>query len=326
MEERSKNVRTCIAGMVPDRPAAELIREAFEACYPAAARGGGGRGFVVGALTSGSARPVVRHFPLAADGQVTPVVVGRHECADLVIGEDPAISLRHVLLLLRIDREGHPLVRVLDLRSGTGMTDAAGRPHYSLAADGPVAIRVAGSGLFVLPADGALDPAADPAAEYARIQWPAPVPWIPDRAPEEQLAALSESPGSTSVVSVVIGGTGAGRPIVRRRGGKRAGMVKLEFGDRSHEHAVDLRALRAGTLIGRYDRCDVSYLTAAMPDVVSRVHALLISVDERVHVFDVGSTNGLTYQGFVVRGMALPDHQPSTLELADDVRLTWWPA
>ena len=62
-----------------------------------------------------------------------------------------------------------------------------------------------------------------------------------------------------------------------------------------------------------------------MPDVVSRVHALLISVDERVHVFDVGSTNGLTYQGFVVRGMALPDHQPSTLELADDVRLTWWP-
>jgi hypothetical protein len=270
-------------------------------------------------------RSVVRHVKLERGGGVEPLVVGRHECADLVLTSDDALSLRHALLLLHVGADGRPLTRVLDLRSGAGLADADGHFHYSIAADGPVCLRLARSALFVLPSGSNAPLGAGADQAFDAITWPEPVPWIPEQSVEQRLAELSRAPGSSSVVSVVVGGTGAGKPVIRRRGGKRAGRVKLEFGDKSYEHQVDTYALRAGVLIGRYDRCDLSPITVDMPDVISRVHVLLITAEDRTYIFDTGSTNGLTYEGFPVRQMALPATQPSTFELADDVRLTWWP-
>jgi pSer/pThr/pTyr-binding forkhead associated (FHA) protein len=87
-----------------------------------------------------------------------------------------------------------------------------------------------------------------------------------------------------------------------------------------------MTALRTGVLVGRYGRCDLSLQSVDMPDVISRVHALFISLEERAYIFDVGSTNGLAFQSFAVRSLALPEHQPSTFDISDEVRLTWWPS
>ena len=62
-----------------------------------------------------------------------------------------------------------------------------------------------------------------------------------------------------------------------------------------------------------------------VPSSVSRVHALFISLYDRVHIFDVGSTNGLTYKDFPVRFLALPDNQPSRFRLTRQANITWWP-
>jgi hypothetical protein len=322
-----KNQGTRIALFEPARVSPEVFAEAFAKGFDrlTALLAAGDPGFVVMGYSPGMEHAAVRQIKLGRDSAIEPVVVGRHECADLMLASDEALSLRHSLVLLRVDAEGRPLTRVLDLRSGTGMADAVGRLHYSIAADGPVCLSLAGSALFVIPSGSKPPLGAGPRAAFDAIAWPSPVPWIPERSVEQRLSELSREPGSSSVVSVVIGGTGAGKPVIRRRGGRRAGRLKLDFGGQSYEHQVDTYALRAGVLVGRYDRCDLSPITVEMPDVVSRVHLLLISIEERTHIFDTGSTNGLTYEGFSVRGMALPDSHPATFELADDVSMTWWP-
>jgi hypothetical protein len=322
-----KNQGTRIALFEPAEISPELFAEGFARGFDriAAHLASGEPGFVVVGYSPEMERSAVRQIKLGPDSAIEPVVVGRHECADLVLASNESLSLRHALVLLRADADGRPVTRVLDLRSGVGIADADGRHHYSIAADGPVCVSLAGSALMVIPSGTEPPLGAGPEAAFDAINWPEPVPWIPEHSVERRLAELSRKPGSSSVVSVVVGGTGAGKPVIRRRGGKRAGRLKLEFHGQSYEHHVDTYALRAGVLIGRYDRCDLSPITVEMPDVVSRVHALLISMEERVHIFDTGSTNGLTYEGFPVRGMALPDSHPATFELADDVSMTWWP-
>jgi hypothetical protein len=322
-----KNDETKVSVLDPGEQPAVVLREAFASGFDriAAHLASGDPGFVLVGYSKGMERAAVRLIKVDPGSPVEPVVVGRHECADLVLAADEALSLRHLLVLLRIDGQGRPVTRLLDLRSGAGLADGVGRFHYSIAADGPVCLRLAHSALFVIPSSSKPPLGAGAEAAFKAITWPDPVPWIPEQSVEQRLAELSRDPGSSSVVSVVIGGTGAGKPVIRRRGGRRAGRVKLEFGGQAYEHQVDLYALRAGVLIGRYDRCDLSPITVDMPDVISRVHVLLISADDRTHIFDTGSTNGLTYEGFPVRGMALPDNHPSVFELADDVRMTWWP-
>jgi hypothetical protein len=325
MEEHRKNAVTFVAGGSWRRPSPNLLEDAFGQVQVEVARlaAGPGAGFVVGVCTPQRETSSVRRFAVEPGGRVVPVVVGRHERSDVVVSSDVAVSLRHALLVLGADREGRPLSRVLDLRSPTGTADARGMAHYSLAANGPLSLRSGESALFVIPACG------EPIGGFGTVSWAESLPWIPDEPAEQRLSEVSGSERVSSAVSAVSSiarGTGLGRPAVRRAGGKRAGLLKLEMGDSAFEFAVDLPSLRAGVLIGRYDRCDLSEQVVRMPETVSRVHALLIAIDERPHIFDVGSTNGLSHEGFPIRGLALAPHQPTAVTLAPEVRLTWWPA
>lgn len=65
-------------------------------------------------------------------------VVGRHSEATFALPADRGLSLRHGILIARITDDGCPVLRVLDLRSGTGMSDAEGEPHHSVVANGPL--------------------------------------------------------------------------------------------------------------------------------------------------------------------------------------------
>jgi hypothetical protein len=322
MEEHRKNAVTFVAGESWSRPSPDLLANAFRHVQGEVARlaAGPGAGFVVAVCTPQYGASSVRRFAIEPGGKVEPVVVGRHERCGVIVRADVAVSLRHALLVLGADGAGLPLARVLDLRSPTGTTDARGMAHYSLAANGPLCLRIGESALFVIPIDGR------PVGDFATVAWAESLPWIPDEPAEQRLSEVSGVARAPSAVSAIVRGTGIGRPAVRRMGGKRAGLLKLEMGGNAFEFPVDLPALRAGVLVGRYDRCDLSEQVVRMPETVSRVHALLIALDERAHIFDVGSTNGLAHEGFPIRGLALAPHQPSNVMLAPEVRLTWWPA
>jgi predicted component of type VI protein secretion system len=66
------------------------------------------------------------------------------------------------------------------------------------------------------------------------------------------------------------------------------GSLHLTLGPRAQALRVDSDMVAQGLLVGRNERCDV-----VVPDkFASRVHAVLLEVDEVVHVIDTGSSNG----------------------------------
>jgi hypothetical protein len=284
-------------------------------------------GSIVAVVTPRTGETTV-HAVRTDDTTIETLVVGRHDCADLVVSSDASLSLRHALVLLKSMRDHKPLIRILDLRSCTGLKDMRGLEHDSIVANGPAALRAAESALFVIPSDvfRPHDLLSNPYETFQHIYWMDPVPWVPTMDPEKHVGRLSDAGKDISVVSVV---TPNGK--VHKKGGAVApapeivGIIQLLAHGQTYDLKVDDMSLRAGVLFGRYDRCDFNEAKVEMPEVISRVHALFLSMDERIHIFDIGSTHGLTYEGFPIRHLALPEHQPSAFDIMDHIQLKWIP-
>jgi FHA domain len=69
------------------------------------------------------------------------------------------------------------------------------------------------------------------------------------------------------------------------------GHLLIVNGGAEERLPVGAKALERGIILGRYSRCSGD--TSVMTDLVSRVHAVVISVDDQVHIIDAGSTNGI---------------------------------
>jgi hypothetical protein len=248
--------------------------------------------------------------------------IGRHEATSLPLPRDGALSLRHAILIAQVTDDGVPILRVLDLRSGTGMFDAEGAPHQSIIANGPLRLRVGNSALFAIPTDDLFR--GGRLAAYGDIQWPCPKKWLPDAPPERRLREITHVSERSSSLSLEGGG---GRRIARGDNTEpTAGKFVVEVGGLSSDFAVDDVALRRGVLFGRYPRCDINYQNAPMSELISRVHALFLMVDGCVRVFDTGSTNGIGHDGRSADGLALAGDRETRLQLGRNEAITWWPA
>lgn len=155
-------------------------------------------------------------------------------------------------------------------------------------ANGTLVLRVAGYSLFIFPTG-------------------VPAPWDPTCADPWQ-----SLPPRTLVADERV----AARPR-QRRSSRRSGETNIEFrdgpsepgprpllapGERLEGHLVltnggtqdafpvGRRALELGIILGRYSRCAGD--TLVMSDDVSRVHAMLVTVNGSLHIVDAGSTNG----------------------------------
>jgi len=254
-------------------------------------------------------------------GRVWSGLVGRHDATSLALQNDNALSLRHAILVARVTDDGCAIFRALDLRSGTGMFDASGAPHRSVIANGPLRLRVGNSALFALPTgdlcrDGGI-------AAYDDVDWPVPQRWLPETPPERRIRDISRVTTRSAMMSL---DKGSARQVVRGdASGPRAGRFVVELGGFSSDIGVDDVALRTGVLFGRYPRCDINCDNAPMSEMISRVHALFLLVDDGVRVFDTGSTNGIGYEGRSADGLALSRDQDTRLTLGSDAAITWCP-
>ena len=256
-----------------------------------------------------------------------PVIVGRHDRADLGILSDAALSLRHAMVLAHQGENGVPITRILDLRSALKMRDQSNTKHLSIAANGPVALRLADTAFFTLPGHFVDANLLDvPTIAFDLIPWPTPEAWIPESRLEKHLQDISKYRENTSAISVVTQRSHVEDIPRDATLTSSAGVIQLQFNDKVFSHSVDPVSLRGGVLVGRYDRCDLCESKIPMPQVISRVHALFLSIDEQVHIFDTGSTNGLAFRALPIRHLALPDRHPSTFEVMEDVRMTWIPS
>ena len=256
-------------------------------------------------------------------GTLWSAVLGRHEMCPLSLSGDEALSLRQVIVIASMTDDGCPITRVLDLRSGTGMIDAAGAMHESVITNGPLRVRIGNSALFAIPTGDLFR--GGRIVGYDEIAWPTPVRWLPVSSTERQLDEFSRVSSSSSVISLASEVERRARRMRRAINSTSVGSFVVEVDGARSEIDVDGLDLRSGVLFGRYPRCDISCTNAPMSDGISRVHALFLMVDEKLRVFDTGSTNGIVCRSSDADGLSLPVDRESRLSLYKGAAITWRP-
>jgi hypothetical protein len=226
------------------------------------------------------------------DRHVT-AIVGRHDKCDLYIEGNNRLALRQLAVVLApvTDwRAGTSTVsfRILDLRTTEGMIDEEGRSLRGLRSEGPAMVRCGGYAIYALPLGDPTDwpaSASDAWACMPQRVYHDELVRVPDAsivrelaAPRAHITRVTRTAGPRDTgMQLVSGRDLAGRLSLRGAWGHGA----IEIG---HE------ALREGVLIGRYARCAGFELSDET--TLSRVHALLVLVDDRLLVIDLASTNG----------------------------------
>ena len=241
------------------------------------------------------------HLGLPRSG-IAHLVVGRHERCDFVLSRDPDVSLRHLLVRATRGPGGHIQLRGIDLRSRVGLLSEDGRRCEAIASRGPLFLQVASYVVFLLPTGPKVRPWTRDADETWRGFSPRSQEILPPPQPLKSRAA----PGADAVRLATITLTSS----------------SPQAGDLTSTHAVWSDQLERGILVGRDDRCSHGGVDEGN---LSRVHLVLLSVDDEVWAIDTASTNGTRVQdGPQFRQLLLSGD--TQLVLADALALRWSPA
>lgn len=210
--------------------------------------------------------------------------LGRHDGVDLALPLDDALSLRHVLFVVRRGPRGVRFT-VLELSATDGLTLEGGPPVRRVDAEGMVILTLSAFTLFCVPTGE-------------------PLPWLAD----------APRPWSSLLPRVTLQVVPSAAVPSRSRG---TGVLRVTGRCERQERRVDAAALERGVLIGRDPRCDVVIAN----QTVSRVHAALLLIDGDAVLADAGSTNGLWRAGVEVGVAALRER--AELELGEQISLRW---
>lgn len=312
------NLRT-MAMVGPRRAAARplaLLSTQWPAVHAALA-GCRDPGVAVVAIDAARDRVAGSMWIAAKPGSINVGMVGRHGQCDLFLEGDPAMSLRHLVVLVEPARDwGGPgseevRYRLIDLRTGTAFVDEAGRALEAVTALGPALVWVGRYLLACFPT-GADEWPLDVAAALSML--PERI-YVDDRGAEpdrwqRQVAvgdgagrAVSTRSAACSVITAVHGPTRARIDV--DAAGERLGTLELVSSLGTDAIDVGPETARRGLLLGRYKRCDTGGAASLALERISRVHALVIEAVERLWLIDAASTNGITVNGQAVRVHAL---------------------
>ena len=251
-------------------------------------------------------------------------IIGRHDAADLYLPGHDSLALRHLAIVLdpvTSWQAGNTNVRyrVLDLKTNEGFLDEQGRQLRGMRCEGPAVLRFAGHTLFMLPLGDASDWPSSASDAWGflpeRVYFDemdrfaqGSMPGMPHQREGARLSTITRTHGPRDIgVNLTASGNVAG--TLELFGPRREGRIQI-----GHDE------LRDGVLLGRYARC----ASAAFADdaSLSRVHALLIQVDDCVMIIDTASTNGTRIAG-QTNTRVIPLAQGTELELGTKTRARW---
>jgi FHA domain-containing protein len=230
-------------------------------------------------------------------------IIGRHDECDLFLNAHARLALRHLAVVLDPVSDwragANVRYRVLDLRTSDGFSDESDRALRGLCCEGPGLLRCGGYALFIMPLGDPTDWPAEatdawtflPERVYFDELERSPlgsVPHLP-RTPRAA-AAFNNAITHRSMIIRTHGprDTSEGQSLVES--GDIAGTLEL-IGPRNRGTIrIGHDELRDGVLIGRYARCNNAQL--ADDPSLSRVHALLLQVDDAILAIDTASLNG----------------------------------
>jgi hypothetical protein len=260
--------------------------------------------------TTGQAAGICR--VLARVGRPVGAIIGRHDHCDLFLAGREELALRHLAVVVEpvINwQRGATQVRyrVMDLRTHTGMIGEDGKRLRGLTCEGPAIIRCGGYAIYMLPLG---DPSDWP--EQGKDAWEMlPARVFLDEAfaegssvvkleprPMPRSSGLDKANLRQTIITRTHGPQDSGSMLVQN--GDAVGVIELSTPHRQLRMDVGERALGNGILFGRYDRCDA--MGAAADDgTLSRVHVMLVKVEDRVMVIDTASSNGTFENGERIR-------------------------
>lgn len=197
-------------------------------------------------------------------------VVGRHENADVFLGGDPRLSLRHLAVLVApARRRTAPRVRVIDLRSSQGFTDGWGTRIRSCESDRPFLIRCGRYSVLFVPAS----------RSRRDRDWPREPGEVWERLRRRDAFTLDTAhPATLDDPLLFRNEVVLGELVISSENGR--GTIR-----------VGQRAARSGILLGRSVRCDADALLRNPH--ISRVHALIVEMAGRLYAIDTASKNGV---------------------------------
>jgi hypothetical protein len=241
------------------------------------------------------------HLRLPPSG-VAHLIVGRHERCDVVLSRDNDVSLRHLLLRATRGSDGQVQLRALDLRSRCGLLSEDGKRCEAIASRGPLFLQVASYTVFIFPTGPSVRPWSRDAEETWRGLLPRSQEILPPPQPLKSRAA--PSPTAVRLATITIQSSSP------------------QAGDLTSTHAVWSDQLERGILVGRDDRCSHGGVDEGN---LSRVHLVLLSVDDEVWAIDTASTNGTrAIDGPPFRQLRIDGE--THLVLADALAVRWVPA
>lgn len=217
-------------------------------------------------------------------------VLGRHSEADILLPDDPSLSLRHAAIILPRGELGG--LRVVDLKSGQGVRDAMGVERGSLASSAPFSFSI-GPCLFLVAPPGSLS------FEALASGWPE------EHVESAPAARLSGARPTLRLIEAgrlgenVRRGGEAGSTVISREAprieiahaARPDYILHVENAQRRVAVGLTEACLQQGVLLGRGSRCESADFMSA--ESISRTHGLLIATHGEVMLFDVASTNGI---------------------------------
>jgi hypothetical protein len=275
----------------------------------------------------------------AEDDGINPLIIGRHNAAEIFLPSDPALSLRHLAVILH--RRGTEPVRfrVLDLRTATAFEDERGRRLEALESTGPTLLRCASFCVLLFPTGEPGEPWPEDSAEAWRR--------LPERVHLESASADPErwahawdqaelrlpdpiDNGSPTTTCVSFPGpvfpspllAGVPSPVVRDAGPARGEILLTSRWGRAALR-LGKEAARQGVLLGRYERCDGGGLPLLSSPKLSRVHLLIVEVGATLCAIDTASRNGSRLGDRRIRHARLEPGRP--IILAEDISVEWHP-
>jgi hypothetical protein len=228
-------------------------------------------------------------LPAAAD-RVRCATVGRHDRVELMLPEDPGLALRQLAVLLPPVTE-RVRYRVLDLRTRLRMRDEFDQPLDGFEADGPMFVEIGRYTLLLVPrGDGPLRWPTD-----ALEAWKQLPPRTYRRMTHHRGHLLSDPPVGPGVNTQVqvLPGVSLPHHCTDVRDARPVGWLRIRSSVGEARLLLDRRTARSGVLLGRYDRCETGGSPVLDDVLVSRVHALVVDVEGRTTVMDLGSINGV---------------------------------
>ncbi len=280
-------------------PFAAVFRKHF-AALKAAHQAQPHEGVLIAAVDGNGLFDTHAHLRLPQTG-IAHLMVGRHERCDVVLSRDSDVSLRHMLIRATRGPHGQIHLRAIDLRSRVGLLSEDGKRCEAIASKGALFLQVASYVLFLLPTGPGIKPWASDADATWRGFAPRDQEILPPPQPLKSRAAPAA--GSVRLATITIQSSSP------------------QAGDLTSTHAVWSDQLQRGILLGRDDRCSHGGVEEGN---LSRVHLVLLSVDDEVWAIDTASTNGTrVYNGPPFRQLLLTGE--TQLLLADALALRWAP-